>query len=70
MIGVLGGYGAVGGHAARLLARWGAGPLRIGGRDDVRAKQLAAQLPHAEAVVSTPVTRPRSPPSYGAATWW
>ncbi|MFJ7899592.1 saccharopine dehydrogenase NADP-binding domain-containing protein [Streptomyces sp. NPDC096198] len=51
MIGVLGGYGAVGRHAARLLARWGAGPLRIGGRDDVRAKQLAAQLPHAEPVV-------------------
>ena len=50
MIGILGGYGAVGGHAARLLARWGAGALRIGGRDDVRAKQLAARLPHAEAV--------------------
>ncbi|MER6384964.1 saccharopine dehydrogenase NADP-binding domain-containing protein [Streptomyces sp. NPDC001250] len=50
MIGILGGYGAVGAHAARLLARWEAGPLRIGGRDDVRAKELTGQLPHAEAV--------------------
>ncbi|MFJ1729957.1 saccharopine dehydrogenase NADP-binding domain-containing protein [Streptomyces sp. NPDC088254] len=50
MIGVLGGYGAVGGHAARLLARWGAGPLRIGGRDDVRAKRfVAAHLAGTEA---------------------
>jgi hypothetical protein len=45
VIGVLGGYGAVGGHAARLLARWGAGPLRIGGRDEVRAKQFIATHP-------------------------
>jgi hypothetical protein len=51
VIGILGGYGAVGGHAASLLARWGAGPLRIGGRDDVRAKQFTAtHLPGAEAV--------------------
>ncbi|WP_030411354.1 saccharopine dehydrogenase NADP-binding domain-containing protein [Streptomyces sp. NRRL S-1448] len=50
MIGILGGYGAVGAHAARLLGRWGAGPLRIGGRDAVRAKAFIAEhLPDADA---------------------
>ncbi|MEU6665610.1 saccharopine dehydrogenase NADP-binding domain-containing protein [Streptomyces sp. NPDC046727] len=54
MIGVLGGYGAVGGHAARLLARWGSGALRIGGRDDVRAKRfVAAHLADVEAEAIT-----------------
>ncbi|GAA2801130.1 saccharopine dehydrogenase NADP-binding domain-containing protein [Kitasatospora paracochleata] len=33
MIGVIGGHGAVGARAARILARWGVGPLRIGGRN-------------------------------------
>ncbi|MFJ8313368.1 MULTISPECIES: saccharopine dehydrogenase NADP-binding domain-containing protein [unclassified Streptomyces] len=51
MIGVLGGYGAVGGHAALLLERWGTGPLRIGGRDDVRAKRfVTAHMAESEAV--------------------
>ncbi|OEV12822.1 saccharopine dehydrogenase NADP-binding domain-containing protein [Streptomyces nanshensis] len=53
MIGILGGYGDVGGYAARLLARWDAGPLRIGGRDAVRAEKfIANDLPatRAEAV--------------------
>ncbi|GAA1943623.1 saccharopine dehydrogenase NADP-binding domain-containing protein [Kitasatospora viridis] len=45
MIGVLGGYGAVGSEAARLLAAWGIGPLRIGGRDEERARASAAALP-------------------------
>ncbi|MFH8385674.1 saccharopine dehydrogenase NADP-binding domain-containing protein [Kitasatospora sp. NPDC018058] len=50
MIGVIGGYGTVGVQAARLLARWGAGPLRVGGRDEARAARLAAELgPSAEA---------------------
>ncbi|WP_031074645.1 saccharopine dehydrogenase NADP-binding domain-containing protein [Streptomyces sp. NRRL WC-3742] len=50
MIGIIGGYGAVGTQAARLLAAWGAGPLRIGARDGERAALLAADLgPGAEA---------------------
>lgn len=39
-VGVLGGYGDVGAHTARLLHRAGAGPLLIGGRDRARAEQL------------------------------
>ncbi len=42
MIGVLGGYGAVGAQAARLLHAWGAGPLRIGGRNLEAAQGVAA----------------------------
>ncbi|MEV0262294.1 saccharopine dehydrogenase NADP-binding domain-containing protein [Streptomyces sp. NPDC050617] len=44
MIGVIGGYGAVGAAASRLLTQWGAGPLRIAGRDRDRAARLAAEL--------------------------
>ncbi|MFF2146202.1 saccharopine dehydrogenase NADP-binding domain-containing protein [Kitasatospora sp. NPDC058190] len=47
MIGVIGGYGAVGAQAARLLDGWGAGPLRIGGRSRERAVRAAATLPAA-----------------------
>jgi hypothetical protein len=47
VIGIVGGYGAVGTHAARLLAEAGAGPLRIGGRDPARARRAAATLPGA-----------------------
>lgn len=32
MIGIVGGYGDVGRHAARALKAWGCGPLRVGGR--------------------------------------
>ncbi|MEW2547702.1 saccharopine dehydrogenase NADP-binding domain-containing protein [Streptomyces sp. NPDC047002] len=50
MIGVLGGHGSVGAHAARLLARQGAGPLRIGGRDLDRVRRFTdASLPGADA---------------------
>ncbi|MFF2081291.1 saccharopine dehydrogenase NADP-binding domain-containing protein [Kitasatospora sp. NPDC058162] len=45
MIGIIGGYGAVGAQATRLLAARGAGPLRIGGRRLERAAELAAALP-------------------------
>ncbi|MGW3974356.1 saccharopine dehydrogenase NADP-binding domain-containing protein [Streptomyces ardesiacus] len=59
MIGVVGGYGAVGTAASRLLARWGVDSLRIGGRDGERAARFAAELnspdsagsPSAEAAV-------------------
>ncbi|MFJ7243058.1 saccharopine dehydrogenase NADP-binding domain-containing protein [Kitasatospora sp. NPDC098652] len=44
MIGVIGGYGAVGTQAARLLAGWGAGPLRLGGRSPQRSQAAAAAL--------------------------
>ncbi|MFC9331197.1 saccharopine dehydrogenase NADP-binding domain-containing protein [Kitasatospora sp. NPDC057015] len=40
MIGIIGGYGAVGAHTVRLLDGWGAGPLRIGGRRPERAALL------------------------------
>lgn len=50
MIGVLGGYGAVGRHAARLLRDLDVGPLRIGGRDGDMARQHAAALGDAEGV--------------------
>jgi hypothetical protein len=42
VIGVLGGYGAVGVHASRLLHRWGVGPLRVGGRHVETAKRFVA----------------------------
>ncbi|GAA1880346.1 saccharopine dehydrogenase NADP-binding domain-containing protein [Streptantibioticus ferralitis] len=45
MIGIIGGYGAVGAQAARLLGEWGAGPLRIGGRNLTAAQRAAAALP-------------------------
>lgn len=52
MIGIVGGYGTVGTHAAHLLAEAGAGPLRIGGRNLVKARRAAATLPGtAEAAV-------------------
>ncbi len=47
MIGIIGGYGAVGAHAARLLGEWGAGPLRIGGRSPAAARRAVAALPGA-----------------------
>lgn len=48
MIGILGGYGAVGRHAARLLRDLDAGPLRVGGRNGDMARQHAAALGDAE----------------------
>ncbi|RFA28580.1 hypothetical protein CAI21_12015 [Alkalilimnicola ehrlichii] len=49
MIGVVGGYGAVGRYAARLLAAQGSEPLRLGGRDPEAARRrLGAALPEAE----------------------
>lgn len=39
-VGVLGGYGDVGAHTARLLHRAGVGPLFIAGRNRERAEQL------------------------------
>ena len=56
MIGVLGGYGAVGSVALRQLASWGIGPLRIGGRDGDRAAGLAADLTGAIEVSTVDVT--------------
>ncbi|MGW7469823.1 saccharopine dehydrogenase NADP-binding domain-containing protein [Streptomyces xantholiticus] len=44
VIGVLGGYGAVGAAAARCLADWGAFLLRIGGRDAEAAARCASSL--------------------------
>ncbi|WKX69036.1 saccharopine dehydrogenase NADP-binding domain-containing protein [Streptomyces sp. XD-27] len=50
MIGIIGGYGAVGAETARLLSLWDIGPLRLGGRDPERARRFAAaHLPGAEA---------------------
>ncbi|MFD5715295.1 saccharopine dehydrogenase NADP-binding domain-containing protein [Streptomyces pharetrae] len=45
LIGILGGYGAVGASAARALAAEGRFRLRIGGRDLGAARALAAELP-------------------------
>jgi saccharopine dehydrogenase-like NADP-dependent oxidoreductase len=47
VIGVVGAYGDVGTCATRYLARWGAQPLRLGGRDVGAARRLAEQLPGA-----------------------
>jgi hypothetical protein len=44
VIGVLGGYGAVGAEAAKQLHAWGIGPLRLGGRDLAAARRCAAEL--------------------------
>ncbi|MFI9362719.1 saccharopine dehydrogenase NADP-binding domain-containing protein [Kitasatospora sp. NPDC053057] len=55
MIGVIGGYGAVGEQAARLLGSWGAGPLRIGGRDLRQAQHTTAALPGAVEAVAVDV---------------
>ncbi|MFI2373504.1 saccharopine dehydrogenase NADP-binding domain-containing protein [Streptomyces sp. NPDC018964] len=44
-VGVLGGYGAVGGAVVRRLHRAGAGPLLVAGRDPGRAEELIAGLP-------------------------
>lgn len=41
-IGLLGGYGGVGTAAARVLFRWGLGPIRVGGRREERARALVA----------------------------
>lgn len=43
-VGVLGGSGAVGAHALRLLSHWEAGSLRVGGRDGARARAAAAAV--------------------------
>ncbi|AQS66746.1 saccharopine dehydrogenase NADP-binding domain-containing protein [Streptomyces pactum] len=44
-VGVLGGYGAVGGAVVRRLHRAGAGPLLVAGRDADRAAALVTGLP-------------------------
>ncbi|MGN9841248.1 saccharopine dehydrogenase NADP-binding domain-containing protein [Nonomuraea sp. H19] len=41
VVGVIGGYGSVGGHAARLIRRCGFWPLRVGGRDPRAARRFA-----------------------------
>jgi hypothetical protein len=43
-IGVVGAYGAVGRAVTRQLHDWGAGPLRIGGRREQPAFELAAEV--------------------------
>lgn len=50
MIGVLGGYGAVGRHAVEYLRQGGLGVLRVGGRDRGRAEALLGAAPEAEAM--------------------
>ncbi|AQZ63380.1 Putative reductoisomerase in siderophore biosynthesis gene cluster [[Actinomadura] parvosata subsp. kistnae] len=45
MIGILGATGAVGRTAARRIAAYGLGPLRIGGRNLTKAADLASTLP-------------------------
>lgn len=50
MIGVLGGYGAVGRLAVEYLCQVGLGGLRVGGRDRGRAETLLATAPEAEAM--------------------
>ncbi len=48
-VGILGGYGAVGSAATRLLTRWNAGcGILVGGRDGSRAKEFAAAVGHCE----------------------
>ncbi|MFF5158155.1 saccharopine dehydrogenase NADP-binding domain-containing protein [Streptomyces sp. NPDC000348] len=44
-VGVIGGYGAVGGAVVRRLHRAGVGPLLVAGRDPGRARALVAGLP-------------------------
>jgi hypothetical protein len=51
MIGLLGASGAVGGHAARLLARYGHTGLRLGGRRLDAVQQLARELAPAAEVM-------------------
>jgi hypothetical protein len=53
MIGLLGASGAVGAHAARLLARYGHTGLRLGGRRLDAVQQIARELP--PAVEAVPV---------------
>jgi len=45
VIGVLGCTGAVGRAVAEQLAGWDAGPLRLGGRDPDRVRQVRDGLP-------------------------
>jgi hypothetical protein len=60
-VGVLGGYGAVGGSVARLLADRGVGPLRIGGRRAEEARRFVAdQLKGSAESVAVEVTDPES----------
>jgi hypothetical protein len=44
MVGIVGGYGAVGRCTARLLRMWGGYRLRIGGRDLASARRFAAEV--------------------------
>jgi hypothetical protein len=51
VIGVIGGYGTAGRNAVRRLHDWGAGPLRIGGRDVAAARRAAESVGAEPAVV-------------------
>ncbi|SCM81457.1 Saccharopine dehydrogenase [uncultured Sporomusa sp.] len=49
MIGIIGGYGAVGLQTARMLQAWGRQPLRIGGRNSTMARtRFGSEFPQAE----------------------
>ncbi|CVK20155.1 saccharopine dehydrogenase NADP-binding domain-containing protein [Sporomusa sphaeroides] len=49
MIGIIGGYGAVGLQTARMLQEWGGQPLRIGGRNSTMARnRFSGEFPRAE----------------------
>ncbi|MEV5409704.1 saccharopine dehydrogenase NADP-binding domain-containing protein [Thermopolyspora sp. NPDC052614] len=49
VIGLIGGYGDVGGHAARFLRRLGGHRLRVGGRDLAAARRFVRDELHGEA---------------------
>jgi len=59
-IGVLGGSGTVGAVVVDRLARWGIGPLRVGGRDLRRASEACARATVDTEPVSVDLTDPTS----------
>lgn len=60
-IGLVGGYGGVGAMVARLLLRWGLGPIRVGGRRGERASAfVATELDGAAEATAVDVTDPVS----------
>ena len=59
MIVVFGGYGVFGSHAARFLAASGL-PVRIAGRDAVRAERFAASLGESHEGIAADIGDPAS----------
>ncbi|GAA1954215.1 saccharopine dehydrogenase NADP-binding domain-containing protein [Amycolatopsis minnesotensis] len=60
MIGVVGGYGAVGAAAVRALGGWDLGPIRVGGRALERAARFVAEAASGGEAVAVDVRDPLS----------